>query len=126
MVLTPFHSSDHITAEIVTTMRLPTHFEHHASTSSLTDWCLFEICNDYNIERPIRDWESVLDIMSGWDILPSSSTSASDQQQQQTRNAILLKRYPLRDSIAVKVGRSRRNANVYLGEIQQSFNTPPY
>ena len=30
------------------------------------DWALFEICNDHGIERPIRDWEIVTDVLAAW------------------------------------------------------------
>ncbi|CAO3697550.1 unnamed protein product [Rhizopus microsporus] len=43
------------------------------------DWTIFEIANSHRVERPIREWEIVLDIISAWE--PDSN------------NALLVKRY---------------------------------
>ncbi|KAI9277544.1 hypothetical protein BY458DRAFT_538911 [Sporodiniella umbellata] len=44
------------------------------------DWAFFEIANSHLVERPMRTWEIVLDIISGW--------------QPDSNNALLVKRYP--------------------------------
>ncbi|CAO3703212.1 unnamed protein product [Rhizopus stolonifer] len=44
------------------------------------DWTLFEIAHSHLVERPLREWEIVLDIMSYWE--PDSN------------NALLIKKYP--------------------------------
>ncbi|KAI8908945.1 hypothetical protein EDD86DRAFT_191138, partial [Gorgonomyces haynaldii] len=45
------------------------------------DWVLFELCNDHGLgNRPIRDWETVTDIISAWN--PTNSI-----------NAIVMKKY---------------------------------
>jgi hypothetical protein len=43
------------------------------------DWTLFEIDNIHSVERPIREWEIVLDILNVWDMDAS--------------NALLVKKY---------------------------------
>ncbi|KAH6584710.1 hypothetical protein BASA60_000861 [Batrachochytrium salamandrivorans] len=54
------------------------------------DWALFELCNDIGVERPIRDWEIVTDIISAWD----SANSV---------NAIVMKKYGYRVTLSCKV-----------------------
>ncbi|KAJ3244091.1 hypothetical protein HDU78_011489 [Chytriomyces hyalinus] len=29
-------------------------------------WTLFEVCNDFGLERPLRDWEIVTDVVGAW------------------------------------------------------------
>jgi hypothetical protein len=53
------------------------------------DWTLFELGNDLGIERPLRDWEILTDIMSAWDT--SNST-----------NAIVMKKYAYRSTLVPK------------------------
>ncbi|KAI9326217.1 hypothetical protein BDR26DRAFT_148406 [Obelidium mucronatum] len=49
-------------------------------------WTLFEVCNDFGIERPLRDWEIVTDILEAWD--PTTST-----------NVLILKPYGFRNTL---------------------------
>jgi hypothetical protein len=49
------------------------------------DWTLFEIVNDTGVERPLRDFEIVTDVVASWGF--------------ETPNALLLKRYGYRDSL---------------------------
>lgn len=58
-------------------------------TTSLEEspaWTLFEICTDLGIERPMRDWEIVTDVLSAW-----GATSP---------NAILVKKYGYRATLS--------------------------
>ncbi|KAJ3220107.1 hypothetical protein HDU67_006863 [Dinochytrium kinnereticum] len=66
--------------------------DHNIEPSA--DWTLFELANDLGIERPLRDWEIVTDVIAAWD----ASTSV---------NAILMKKYGYRSTIVPKsiVGR---------------------
>ncbi|RKP03842.1 hypothetical protein CXG81DRAFT_9026, partial [Caulochytrium protostelioides] len=53
-------------------------------------WTLFELCHDLNIERPLRDWEIVTDILSAWSGV------------QARHNALFVKRYPaFRDTLNI-------------------------
>ncbi|KAI9193381.1 uncharacterized protein BJ171DRAFT_587490 [Polychytrium aggregatum] len=76
MVLTPQMNSVQVTSDLVVRSNL----------DPLLGWTLFEICNDFGVERPLRDWEIVSDVVSSWD----SSNSV---------NAIVLKVYGLRDTL---------------------------
>ncbi|KAF7728218.1 RNA polymerase II elongation factor [Apophysomyces ossiformis] len=49
------------------------------------DWALFEIANSHGVERPLRNWEVVLDIVSSWE--PDAG------------NALLAKRYSYHSSL---------------------------
>ncbi|KAI8149456.1 hypothetical protein BJV82DRAFT_529743 [Fennellomyces sp. T-0311] len=49
------------------------------------EWTLFEIANSHDIERPLRDWEIVMDTTSTW--------------EQDTKNMLLVKKYKYRDSL---------------------------
>jgi hypothetical protein len=52
-------------------------------------WALFELCNDFGIERPLRDWEIVTNMLSAWD--------------EGSSNAIVLKKYGYKPTLAVSV-----------------------
>lgn len=75
--LTSLMSADQIINDVVTRFHL----------EQSPNWTLFELCNDLGIERPIRDWEIVTDVISAWDI----STSI---------NAIVMKKYGYRDTVS--------------------------
>ncbi|KAJ3018862.1 UNVERIFIED_CONTAM: hypothetical protein HDU68_010942 [Siphonaria sp. JEL0065] len=49
-------------------------------------WTLFEVCSDFGIERPLRDWEIVTDVLEAWD--PTTST-----------NVLILKPYGFRNTL---------------------------
>jgi phage-related protein len=52
-------------------------------------WALFELCNDFGIERPLRDWEIVTDMLSAWD--------------EGSSNAIVLKKYGYKATLSPSV-----------------------
>ncbi|KAI9489697.1 hypothetical protein BDB00DRAFT_842080 [Zychaea mexicana] len=49
------------------------------------DWSLFEVAYSHDVERPLRDWEIVMDATSTW--------------EQDTTNLLLVKKYKYRDSL---------------------------
>ncbi|KAJ3037479.1 hypothetical protein HDV00_001654 [Rhizophlyctis rosea] len=77
LLLTSLMSADQIIEDVVT--------KFHLDVSP--DWTLFELCNDYGVERPLRDWEIVTDVISAWD----ATTSI---------NAIVMKKYAYRDTLS--------------------------
>ncbi|KAI8590297.1 hypothetical protein BDZ88DRAFT_496788 [Geranomyces variabilis] len=79
LLLTSLMSSDQVIEEVVT--------KFHQEVSP--NWTLFELCNDLGVERPLRDWEIVTDVISAWE------TSASV-------NAIVMKKYGYRDTVSEK------------------------
>jgi hypothetical protein len=52
-------------------------------------WALFELCNDFGIERPLRDWEIVTHVLSAWD--------------EGSANAIVLKKYGYKATLSASV-----------------------
>jgi len=50
------------------------------------DWTLFELCNDFGVERPLKEWEIVTDVITSWDI-------------QKTKNALIMKTYNYYESL---------------------------
>ncbi|KAG9305554.1 hypothetical protein G9A89_003617 [Geosiphon pyriformis] len=52
------------------------------------EWTIFELVNEFGLERPIRDWEIVTTIIGSWE--PKMS------------NALLLKKYAYRNSLTVE------------------------
>ncbi|KAJ3154197.1 hypothetical protein HDU86_004741 [Geranomyces michiganensis] len=79
LLLTSLMSSDQVIEEVVT--------KFHQEVSP--NWTLFELCNDLGVERPLRDWEIVTDVISAWE------ASASV-------NAIVMKKYGYRDTVSEK------------------------
>ncbi|KAJ3047882.1 hypothetical protein HK097_011084, partial [Rhizophlyctis rosea] len=77
LLLTSLMSADQIIADVVS--------RFHLDVSQ--DWTLFELCNDHGVERPLRDWEIVTDVISAWD----ATTSI---------NAIVMKKYAYRDTLS--------------------------
>ena len=51
-------------------------------------WSLFEVLNDKRLERPLREYEIVTDVIKTWDV--------------ETSNALLVKQYKYRDSLTIK------------------------
>ncbi|KAI9329669.1 hypothetical protein DFJ73DRAFT_901736, partial [Zopfochytrium polystomum] len=76
LVLTSLVSADQVIATVV----------RKYGVEASPDWTLFEICNDLGIERPLREWEIVTDVLSAWD----SAT---------TKNAIVMKKYAYRNTL---------------------------
>ncbi|KNC98828.1 uncharacterized protein SPPG_05804 [Spizellomyces punctatus DAOM BR117] len=79
LLLTSLMSADQIVHDVVTKFHL----------EKSPNWTLFELCNDLGIERPLRDWEIVTDVISAWD----AGTSI---------NAIVMKKYGYRDTVSPK------------------------
>jgi len=50
------------------------------------EWTLFELCNDFGVERPLKEWEIVTDVITSWDI-------------QKTKNAMIMKKYNYYESL---------------------------
>lgn len=63
------------------------------------DWTLFEIDNIHNVERPLREWEIVLDILHVWDIDAS--------------NALLVKKYSYHYSLTADVSFITNQKDIY-------------
>lgn len=53
-----------------------------------SEWTLFEIINEYGLERPLRDFEIVTDVMTTWG--------------KESPNSLLLKKYRYKDSLTAK------------------------
>lgn len=68
--------------EVVETVKTKFHLPENP------DWTLFEIENEWEIERPIRDFEKVVDIFSTWGHLSS--------------NVIMVKKYGFRESLTAE------------------------
>ncbi|KAJ3023606.1 hypothetical protein HKX48_002154 [Thoreauomyces humboldtii] len=79
LLLTSLMSADQIISDVIT--------KFHQEESP--NWTLFELCNDIGVERPLRDWEIVTDIISAWD------TGASV-------NAIVMKKYGYRETVSAR------------------------
>ena len=54
------------------------------------EWTLFELVNDLGLERPLRDWEIVTNVINTWD--PARTT-----------NALVCKTYAYRHTLTVEV-----------------------
>ncbi|KAI9187593.1 hypothetical protein H9P43_001983 [Blastocladiella emersonii ATCC 22665] len=50
-------------------------------------WTLFELFHDIGVERPLRDWERVTEVLRTW--------------ERDTRNVLLIRRYGYRDSLTL-------------------------
>ncbi|CAO3655867.1 unnamed protein product [Mucor hiemalis] len=64
---------------LLTTAMVVQYLKKKGLLDNSDDWTLFEIANSHGVERPLREWEIVLDIVSVWD---------SD-----AGNALLVKKY---------------------------------
>ncbi|KAL1920318.1 uncharacterized protein VTP21DRAFT_1464 [Calcarisporiella thermophila] len=49
------------------------------------DWALFEVVDDYGVERAVREWEILTDVVGSWELDSS--------------NRLILVKYPLRDTL---------------------------
>ncbi|KAJ3182547.1 hypothetical protein HDU85_002645 [Gaertneriomyces sp. JEL0708] len=79
LLLTSLMAADQIIHDVVTKFHL----------EQSPNWTIFELCNDLGIERPVRDWEILTDVISAWD----TSTSL---------NAIVMKKYGYKDTVSAK------------------------
>ncbi|XJO71934.1 hypothetical protein BDV3_001362 [Batrachochytrium dendrobatidis] len=79
LVLTSLMSADQVVRNVIDSFHL----------DASPDWALFELCNDMGIERPVRDWEIVTDVISAWDTTNSL-------------NAIVMKKYGYRVTLSCK------------------------
>lgn len=64
---------------LLTTAMVVQYLKKKGLLDNSDDWTLFEIANSHGVERPLREWEIVLDIVSVWD--PEAG------------NALLVKKY---------------------------------
>ncbi|OZJ05979.1 hypothetical protein BZG36_01218 [Bifiguratus adelaidae] len=81
-------SRKHQVVELTSLMTVGAVIQQLRQQNYLSDdsaWTLFEMANDYHIERPLKDWEVVTDILLSW----------ADPQ----RNALLVKKYMFRNSL---------------------------
>ncbi|KAG0182021.1 hypothetical protein DFQ29_006139 [Apophysomyces sp. BC1021] len=70
---------------LLTTAMVVQYLKKKALLDGSDDWALFEIANSHGVERPLRDWEIVLDVVSSWE--PDAN------------NALLVKRYGYHTSL---------------------------
>ncbi|KAI8823155.1 uncharacterized protein EV422DRAFT_494485, partial [Fimicolochytrium jonesii] len=82
LLLTSLMSAQQVIDEVVS------RFHQDASP----DWTIFELCNDSGIERPLREWEIVTDVISAWD-----NTSGKG-----AGNAIVMKKYGFKNTVSAK------------------------
>jgi hypothetical protein len=68
------------------------------AVSDSDEWTLFELVNDFGLERPLRDWEIVTNVINTWETAKSA-------------NAIVCKTYAYRHTLTVEV-RGFRYSNV--------------
>ncbi|KAI8386893.1 hypothetical protein BD560DRAFT_383086 [Blakeslea trispora] len=71
--------------DLLTTAMVVQYLRKKGLLDSSDDWTLFEIDNSHGIERPLREWEIVLNTLSIWE--PDAS------------NALLIKKYPYHHSL---------------------------
>ncbi|KAI8875563.1 hypothetical protein K501DRAFT_263623 [Backusella circina FSU 941] len=64
----------------LTTAMIVQYLKKKGLLDNTDQWTLFEIANSHGVERPFREWEIVLDIISAWE--PDAG------------NALLVKKYP--------------------------------
>lgn len=58
------------------------------------DWTLFEIDIVHNVERPLREWEVVMDVLNVWDVDAS--------------NALLVKKYAYHYTLTADVSKKKK------------------
>ncbi|KAL7315986.1 hypothetical protein PS15m_005140 [Mucor circinelloides] len=66
-------------SNLLTTAMVVQYLKKKGLLDNSDDWSLFEIDNQHGVERPLREWEIVLDVLSVWE--PDAS------------NALLVKKY---------------------------------
>ncbi|KAI7874158.1 hypothetical protein K492DRAFT_154171 [Lichtheimia hyalospora FSU 10163] len=52
---------------LLTTAMVLQYLKKKGLLDNTDDWAMFEICNSYGLERPLRQWEVVMDSVSTWD-----------------------------------------------------------
>ncbi|CAO3598658.1 unnamed protein product [Absidia cylindrospora] len=72
---------------LLTTAMVIQYFKRKGLLDSDNDWALFEIATENGIERPLRLWEVVSDVTSGW--------------ERNTTNTLLIKKYDLYKTLAM-------------------------
>ncbi|CAG8531859.1 3541_t:CDS:2 [Ambispora leptoticha] len=64
------------------------YFKKRNAIEDGNEWTLFELVNEFGLERPLRDWEIVTTVIGSW--------------EPKTSNALLLKKYAYRSSLTVE------------------------
>ncbi|RGB40029.1 hypothetical protein C1646_619677, partial [Rhizophagus diaphanus] len=64
------------------------YFRNNETISDSESWTLFEVINEYGLERPIRDWEYVATVIGNWE--PNK------------QNALVLKKYINRNCLTLE------------------------
>lgn len=80
MHLTSFMTAAIVSESIVKRLRL--------EETNDGPWVLFELFQDLSIERPLRDWEVVTEVVKSW--------------ERQTTNVLLMRRYGYKNSLAIE------------------------
>ncbi|KAI3654829.1 hypothetical protein MP228_000209 [Amoeboaphelidium protococcarum] len=78
LVITSLQSAKHIVRDL----------KERSLLEDTSEWTLFEIINEYGLERPLRDFEIVTDVMTTWG--------------KESPNSLLLKKYRYKDSLTAK------------------------
>lgn len=60
-----------------------------AHLSGNDEWALFELINEYAIERPFRSFEIVTDVLTNW--------------EEESINALMIKKYDYADTLTIEV-----------------------
>ncbi|KAJ3305419.1 hypothetical protein HDV03_001513 [Kappamyces sp. JEL0829] len=60
------NSKKYLTKVLTSLMTAGQLVQEVALASDEARWALFELCIDYGIERPLREWEIVTDVLSAW------------------------------------------------------------
>ncbi|CAB4424171.1 unnamed protein product [Rhizophagus irregularis] len=71
-----------------TALDILNYFRDNETISDSESWTLFEVINEYGLERPIRDWEYVATVIGNWE--PSK------------QNALVLKKYINRNCLTLE------------------------
>nr|CAG8439953.1 12610_t:CDS:10 [Entrophospora candida] len=71
-----------------TALGVLTKFRSENTITNADAWTLFEINNEYGLERPFRDWESVARVIQYWEVEKS--------------NALVIKKYAHRNTLSLK------------------------
>eukprot|EP00158_Paraphelidium_tribonemae_P009818 Partr_v1_DN28974_c0_g1_i3_m25469 len=77
-----------ILTSLMTTGFVVSDLKRRCALEDTQKWSLFEVINDVGIERPLREFEIVTDVIKTWSV--------------ETVNALLLKQYKYRDSLTIK------------------------
>ncbi|RUS24493.1 hypothetical protein BC938DRAFT_473499 [Jimgerdemannia flammicorona] len=69
---------------LMTTAMIIDHLKKRSMLDDEDDWALFELANDHGVERPLREWEIVTDVIHTWEA---------------EKNALLAKKYAYKVSL---------------------------